>query len=129
MSPLPCLRNCIFALLLAGLAGCVSVPDASGPVNVYVSSGGSVTYDGTRLSLDQLADRLNRADIDKKREIRIHMEDIGNKQIMAKITGDLHKKGFSRVLFRDEPQGSAEVIGEPESHVEAPALTRPPPRH
>ena len=117
------------ALMLASFSGCVSVPDTKGPVNVFVSANGIATYSAERFNVSQLATRLHKSDVDPSREIRVHMEELGNKQLMSKIAADLHQNRYIHIFFMDEPQGSAEITDEPGTRVESPALNRPPPRH
>ena len=114
-------------LLLAGLSGCASSPKPVGPVHVLVTANGLVDFRGEQFPPGQLPDRLAKAGVDEKREIRLHMEDIRNKQLWAQIYNGLLKKGFKRVLILDEPRASSEVAGEPESRTETPATGGTPP--
>jgi len=123
-------HNCIpyralsLLVLAAGLAGCVSVPNASGPVDVFVSTSGLATYAGARFEASQLARRLERSDVDRVREIHVHLADVKNKALMGQIATDLHNKGYIHFFFLSPPKGSSEIVGEPETRIEAPVQNK-----
>ena len=113
-------RTCGLALLLTGLAGCVTTSTSTAPVHVLVTSKGVVNYLGAQFGADQLPSRLSRAGVGKQQEIRVHMEDIRNTRLMSQLYNGLHNKGYARVLFQDEPRATSEVSGEPDTRTEAP---------
>jgi hypothetical protein len=105
-------------LALAGLSGCVTTPKSTAPAQVFVTAAGTVNYLGASCSPDQLAARLDRDDVEPAQEIRVHMEDIHNAQLRNRIAAGLIQKGYKRILFIAAPRASAEIVGEPDTHIE-----------
>ena len=122
MSSRRCLRILTLALVLAGFSGCTTTPKSSAVVHVLVSAQGMVTYFGEQFIADQLPSRLDRTAVAKSQEIRVHLEDVHNKRLMAQIYNGLQAKGYVHVLFQDAPRAVSEVVGDPDSRTETPAI-------
>lgn len=116
----PLCRALALGLVLTGLSGCATPPKSTATVHVLVSAAGIVSVFGEHFSVDQLSSHLAKYGTSPLQEIRVHMEDIHNKRLMAQIFNSLHKKGYLRVMFQDEPRGVSEIVGEPESRTEMP---------
>jgi len=108
------------ALGLAVLSGCASTPKPRGHANVFVTASGQINYLGKPCGPDQLPARLAKDGVGKEQEIRVHLDDIRNTQLRNQIAAGLIQKGYKRVLFVAAPRASSEVVGEPNTHTEAP---------
>jgi hypothetical protein len=117
----------LLVLMLAGLCGCVSTPRSTAPVHVLVTASGIVCYQGEQFGGDQLAARLQKANVDKSQEVRVHMEDTRNTRLLKQLHDGLMRKGYKHILFLAEPRATAEVVGEPETRTEAPVRSSPAP--
>lgn len=114
-------RGFALVLMLTALSGCVSTPKIAAPAHVFVTAAGMANYRGASCAPNQLPARLVRSGVEPAQEIRVHMEDIRNMPLRNQIAAGLLQKGFKHVLFVAAPRASSEIVGEPDTHTEAPA--------
>ncbi|MFZ4394919.1 MAG: ExbD/TolR family protein [Kiritimatiellia bacterium] len=118
--------NCVLlAWVLAGLAGCASMPKSTAPVQVTITPAGMVRYLDAQFPAEQLPARLTRAGVDEQQEIRIRMQDDLQTSQIKQMTERLRQKGYRKILFLAVPRATSEVTGAPETRTELPVPSSP----
>ncbi len=113
--------------LLLFPAGCASTPRAGAPpVHITVGADGMLTYGTQQFRPEQLPERLSRSGVSKEQDIRLHLADARQTNLLAQLRDMLLRNGYKRFLFLTERRATSEVSGQPETRTETPAPTAEP---
>ncbi|MEO5367182.1 MAG: hypothetical protein H7831_12710 [Magnetococcus sp. WYHC-3] len=119
------MQKFLLAWTLLGVVGCASIPTASAPVHVTVTTTGMVRYQETSFAADQLPARLRKAGVNDQQEIRVHLSGSRQTTLIRQMNDNLRQNGYHKILFLAEPRATSEVVGAPETRTESPIPSSP----
>lgn len=111
-----CFRACAAALAAALLgAGCVTgrlIEDTRVP-ELAIDASGRISLNGKAVERGRLVEAMRDAGFTRRQEINILIPENPDKALMASVTGELVRGGFSRTIFVKKRQAFSKSAGGP----------------
>ena len=95
-------------MLLAGCLGSRVIENTRTP-GIAIDQFGAISVLGKRIDRDRLAKAIRKAGFKRDQEINILIPENVDRSLMASISGELRRKGFSRIVFVSDKKAYSEL--------------------
>ncbi|MDD3546393.1 MAG: hypothetical protein PHG96_13695 [Kiritimatiellae bacterium] len=96
------------ACLLSGCLGSRVIEDTGTP-EIEIDRFGSISVMGKRVERDRLSKAVRKAGFRQDQEINILIPSNVDRSLMASISGDLRRSGFTRIVFVSDKKAYSEL--------------------
>lgn len=97
------------AMLLTGCLGSRVIEDTQAP-EIEIDQFGAISVMGQRVERDRLARAVRKAGFKQDQEINILIPENVDRSLMASISGELRRSGFTRIVFVSDKKAYSELV-------------------